>query len=116
MPPGTGQGQAARPQGEGRPGGVGALDQQIYAPAALRRERSPGSGDELTIPGQDTGQGETEVRERADPLPGSAGEALVPYHQVYYEYLDAANEAMEQSYIPSGLKEVVREYFSRLEP
>ena len=112
LPPGTGSGQADRPQGEGRPGEVGALEQQIYAP----RDRGPGSGDELTISGQDTGQGESDVRERTDPLPGSAGEALVPYYEVYFEYLDAANEAMEQSYIPSGLKDVVREYFSRLEP
>ncbi len=79
-------------------------------------ERRPGGDDEITITGQDTGQGETEVRERTDPLPGSSGEALVPYYQVYYEYLDAANEAIERSYIPSGLKDVVREYFTRLEP
>jgi hypothetical protein len=112
LPPGTGQGQAGRPQGEGRSGEARELDQQIYVPF----ERRPGSGDELTIPGQDTGQGETEVRERTDPLPGSSSEALVPYYEVYYEYLDAANEAIERSYIPSGLKDVVREYFSRLEP
>ena len=79
-------------------------------------ERRAGSGDEVTISGQDTGQGESEIRERKDPLPGSPDQALVPYYEVYYEYLDAANQAIEQSYVPSGLKDVVREYFTRLEP
>jgi hypothetical protein len=112
LPPGTGQGQADRPAGAGRRGGVGELDQQVYVPW----ERRAGSGDEVSIPGQDTGQGETEIREQENPLPGSSGEALVPYHEVYTEYLDAAAQAMERSYIPSGLKDVVREYFARLEP
>jgi len=112
LPPGTGKGQAVRPKGEGQPGDVTKLDQQVYVPWGRR----PGQGEQITLPGQDTGQGETQVRERTDPLPGAPGEALVPYHQVFYQYLDAANQAMEQSYIPSGLKDYVREYFARLEP
>jgi hypothetical protein len=56
------------------------------------------------------------VRERQDPLPGSPGEALVPYHEVYYDYLDAANQAMEHSYVPPALQDYVRDYFSQLEP
>jgi hypothetical protein len=79
-------------------------------------ERRPGSGEELTLPGQESGQGETDVRERENPLPGTPGNALVPYYQVYYEYLDAANQAMEQAYVPEGLREYVRQYFSQLEP
>jgi hypothetical protein len=112
LPPGTGTGQARRPQGEGQPGDVVDPGQQVYVPW----ERRQGSGDEVSIPGQDTGQGDTQVRERRDPLPGTAGEALLPYHEVYYEYLDTANQAMEQSYIPAGLKDYVRAYFSQLEP
>jgi hypothetical protein len=56
------------------------------------------------------------VREQQDPLPGAAGQALLPYSQVYQEYLDAANQAMERSYVPPGLKDYVRDYFSQLEP
>jgi hypothetical protein len=112
LPPGTGQGEAGRPEGEARPGGEDALDQQVFVPW----ERRPGSGEEVTLPGQDSGQGESEVRERENPLPGSSEEALVPYYEVFYEYLDAANQAMERTYVPSGLQEYVREYFSRLEP
>jgi hypothetical protein len=112
LPPATGQGSAQRPQGQARPGGEGALDQQVYVPW----ERRPDGGDEVTFPGQDTGQGESEVREREDPLPGTPEEALVPYYEVYYEYLDAANQAMERTYVPPGLQEYVRAYFSHLEP
>jgi hypothetical protein len=112
LPPGRRQGEAGRPEGEARPGEEGTLDQQVYVPW----ERRPGSGDEVTLPGQDSGQGESEVRERENPLPGSPGDALVPYYEFYAQYLDAANEAMERTYVPEGLREYVREYFTRLEP
>lgn len=112
LPPGRSTGRASRPQGEGQPASVGELDQQIYVPW----ERRPGSGDEVSIPGQDTGQGETQVREEKEPQPGAAGPALVPYYEVYQEYIDAANQTMEKSYIPPGLKDYVRDYFSQLEP
>jgi hypothetical protein len=112
LPPARRTGKAGRPQGAGQPGGTGDLGSQVYVPW----EHRPGSGEQVTLPGQDTGQGETETREQRDPLPGAPGQALVPYHQVYYDYLDAANEAVEQSYIPSGLKDYVRAYFSQLEP
>jgi hypothetical protein len=112
LPPGTGQGEAQRPEGQARPGGEGELDQQVFVPW----ERWPGSGEEVTLPGQDSGQGESEVRERENPLPGSSGEALVPYYEVYHQYLDAANQAMERTYVPPGLQEYVRAYFSQLEP
>ena len=79
-------------------------------------ERRQGSGDELAISGQETGQGEIEVREQTDPLPGAAGPALVPYYDVYYDYLDAAVQSIERSYIPPGLENYVRDYFSQLEP
>ena len=88
------------------------MSDQVYVPW----ERRQGSGDEVTLPGQDTGQGETEVREWTDPLPGSSREALVPYQEVYQTYLEAANQAMEQSYIPPALREYVRAYFAGLEP
>jgi len=112
LPPGSSTGRADRPQGAGLPGSVGELDQQVYVPW----ERRQASGDELFIPGQETGQGETEVRDQTDPLPGTPGQALVPYYEVYHEYLDTANQTIERSYVPSGLRDYVREYFSRLEP
>jgi hypothetical protein len=112
LPPGQSSGQAGRPQGEGQAGRVGDPASQVYVPW----ERRPGGGEEVVIPGQEGGQGETETRETENPLPGSAGEALVPYHEVYQTYLDAAQQAMESGYVPPGLRELVRAYFSQLEP
>jgi hypothetical protein len=42
--------------------------------------------------------------------------AQVPYNQVYGQYADAAGEALEDTYVPLGLKEYVRNYFGALEP
>lgn len=42
--------------------------------------------------------------------------SVVPYQQVFGDYRDAAYEALEDDYIPLGLKGYVRDYFSSLEP
>jgi hypothetical protein len=56
------------------------------------------------------------VRERQEELPGSAAPPLVPYQEVYGDYLDSATQALERESIPTGLREYVREYFTQLEP
>jgi hypothetical protein len=112
LPPASGVGQADRPQGQGQPGTVADLEGQIFVPW----ERRQASGEELSITGQDTGQGEIQISQQQNPLPGATGQALVPYHAVYAEYLDAANQSIERSAIPPGLKDYVRAYFSQLEP
>jgi hypothetical protein len=40
----------------------------------------------------------------------------VPYNEVFSDYSEAANRALDQDYIPLGLRDVVRDYFSSLEP
>ena len=42
--------------------------------------------------------------------------STVPYSQVFGDYRDAAYEALNDDYIPLGMKEYVRDYFSSLEP
>ena len=49
------------------------------------------------------------------PVPGE-GQAAVPYREVYADYAAQAGAALEGSYIPLGLKQYVRDYFSSLEP
>jgi hypothetical protein len=112
LPPATRTGKAGRPQGQGQSGGVSEFEAQVFAPW----ERRQGEGKQLNIPGQETGQGQTQVKEGQQPLPGAPGPALVPYQEVFYNYLDTANQAIESSYIPNGLKDYVRDYFSELEP
>ena len=47
---------------------------------------------------------------------GRPGGSLVPYDQVFGNYRDAAFEALSQGNIPIGLQDLVRDYFSALEP
>lgn len=111
LPPGSSIGKAGRPTQPGGPAGVGELD-RVYVPWKAQG----GQGEELFIPGQEGSGGEMTVSQEREPLPGAQSPALVPYNRVYRQYLDAASQAMERNYIPSGLKDYVRGYFSRLEP
>ena len=112
LPPNTGSGQAGNPQGQAQNAQAGSLDEQVYVPW----ERVEGDEDPLTISGQDTGQGHDQVSESDTPLPGTPDNVTVPYQDVFSTYFDSAYETIEQSYIPSGLKDYVLEYFSQLEP
>jgi hypothetical protein len=68
------------------------------------------------IPGRQTGEGQETTREGEQPQPGATGAATVPYAEVYTSYAAAAAEAMEREYVPTGLKDYVRDYFTALEP
>jgi len=49
-------------------------------------------------------------------MPGVTNPALIPYAQVYYNYTNVANQAIDKNYIPTNLVDYVRLYFSSLEP
>ena len=70
----------------------------------------------MYIPGQETGQGETITRENPDPAAGLPGPALIPYQDVYTQYQQAAQQAMDRSDIPPAYRDLVRDYFTLLEP
>lgn len=44
------------------------------------------------------------------------GAATVPYNQVFSDYAGAASEALNRGYVPLGLRDVVRNYFTSLAP
>lgn len=44
------------------------------------------------------------------------GESTIPYNQVFSTYADAANSALENGYVPLGVRDVVRDYFTSIEP
>lgn len=44
------------------------------------------------------------------------GESQVSYDTVFSDYQDAANRALESDYVPLGLRDVVHDYFTSLEP
>lgn len=112
LPPALRPGVAGRPQGN-RPGETGAnLDAQVYSPWLV----NPTSGNQIFIPGQDSGQGQTTTSTGQSQFPGVANPSLVPYYQVFSAYLNAANQSLEQTAIPSALLYYVQQYFLSLTP
>jgi hypothetical protein len=112
LPPGTGSGQARKPENTDTGLLNTVLGEQIFIPW----ERRPSGGPEVNITGQDTGQGQTITRENQNPSTGMPSNALIPYQYVYTEYLDAAQQAIDRIQIPSDYRDLVRDYFSQLEP
>lgn len=85
--------------------------ESLYAPGHLGGEggpvvKPPEQGAEGGVP-----LGDAPVDPQRDP-----GAALVPYNQVYSQYTDAAGQALDDSYIPLGMKGYIRHYFGALEP
>jgi hypothetical protein len=82
----------------------------IFAPDHLGGEGGPVVG----LPGQ--GDPSRDPVSEGDFVDNPAGEAQVPYSQVYADYANAANEALEGEYVPLGKRGLVRDYFSSLDP
>ncbi|MEO8610179.1 MAG: hypothetical protein ABI690_19955 [Chloroflexota bacterium] len=93
-PDGQGQGQYDPVYAPQRIGGQSAADQQVQL-----------NGDASQSPVQ-----EGDFSQNPD------GNVNVPYDQVFSDYSNAANRALQSDYIPLGLRDVVRDYFSSLEP
>jgi len=98
------------PRGEAPAPQTGLLGDQVFAPW----QRSNTSDTQLFISGQDTDQGETTSTEGEGSQPGLANPVLTPYQQVLPQYLNAANQAMQQATVPASLIDYVRQYFSSL--
>lgn len=46
----------------------------------------------------------------------TAGQSVVPYNQVFAQYQQAANTALNTGRVPLALRDIIRNYFSSLEP
>jgi type II secretory pathway pseudopilin PulG len=110
--PGGSQGQSGstNPSGGGSGAGSGAGSAPggptIYAPP------SGPAGPREVLPGQ-SGPGTT--RELPPGSPNDNRAATVPYREVLRDYATQAAAALQSSYIPTGLRNYVKEYFSSLE-
>lgn len=91
-----------------RPGETGSYE-RIYAPQLLGGD-SQGS----LIGGSPGGPGQEDVVD-ADETPAVAGD-LVPYDRVWADYEDLIRDSLERSDLPPSMAEVLRRYFSSLEP
>lgn len=108
---GAGQeaGASPIPQGNGPGNGGESAFEQIYAPTFL----GGNGGQLLPLPnsgqqGQTIGQGPT--------TPGSPGQSLVPYQQVYSQYDQSYHQAIESGNIPFAFLDTIRNYFDSLKP
>ncbi len=110
---GEGQGEGS---GEGKGQGSGAgkgsgketdLDVSIYDPSLIG-----GDGDDVYVPGRIDYDGKVEKIElgESDIVEGS-----VPYGEVYNQYTDKAQQAMDRESVPDDIRSVIEKYFSSLE-
>lgn len=114
---GQGQGQNGAPQGGqlGGPGPGGGHVENVYVPEM--RDLSGFEGIEVELPAEclanpaDCGALLNET-----PTEFGSETSIVPYTRVFGDYRNAANEALQDDYIPLGLKGYIRDYFSSLEP
>ena len=136
--PGTGENPGRNPDSRSAGAGAGEGD-----PSNLSRAGSGGEDQGADTDNQTTGQGaieyeaiyspsgiggggDNEIRLQTDPGDTTVeegefddnpiGESRVSYDTVFSEYQNAANRALDSDYVPLGLRDVVREYFTSLEP
>jgi hypothetical protein len=95
-------------QNNGAGDGGESAYQQIYAPSLL----GGAGGDMLGVP---TSGGDGEVI-GTSPTTAEDGESLVPYTEVYSQYNQFNRQALENGEVPVQFMDVVREYFSSLQP
>lgn len=102
-------GRAGAAATNNRPDGQGEGEfAEVYAP-----QRAGGAGGpQIVLEPDGSGQPVVEGEFSENPT----GEALVPYNQVFGDYRRSASRALDRSYIPLGMRDIVRDYFSSLEP
>ena len=89
--------------------GAGQIEYEaIYNPRGI----SGGGDEEIRLRTDASDQTLAEGDFDENPL----GESRVGYDTVYNDYQKAANRALESDYVPLGLRDVVREYFTSLDP
>lgn len=95
------------PQGGGEAAGEGQFE-SVFAP---RLPDEVGQDDIVLQP-----DASDQPLQEGDFSDNPEGQVTVPYNQVFSDYANSANEALDQDYIPLGLRDVVREYFTSLAP
>lgn len=84
--------------------------EQIYAPNLLGGEGGPQIG-------LNSGSGEPgEVIGQSPSTPGSEGQNLVPYTEVFGQYEEINRRAIESGEIPFEFTQIIRNYFDSLKP
>ncbi|HEY3082703.1 MAG TPA: hypothetical protein VGM69_22680 [Chloroflexota bacterium] len=103
---GQGQGEGEGQGGGGAGTGGGAGRAEVYDPAATRLRQ-------VQVPGGDFDR--PQVTEGDQSSEGADGDVTVDYRDVLPTYQERATRAMQDRYVPLGMKDLVREYFSSLD-
>jgi len=84
--------------------------EQIYAPQLLGGE----GGTQVNLPGSDQSGGD--VIGQGPTTPGEQGSSTVPYNEVYSQYEQLNNQAIENGDIPPSFMQIIKNYFDSLKP
>ena len=84
--------------------------EQIYAPTLLGGEGGP----QVNIPS--SGENGGDVIGQGPTIPGDPGTSLVPYSEVYSQYQQINNQAIENGDIPAQFMQIIKNYFDSLKP
>lgn len=84
--------------------------EQIYAPQLLGGE----GGEQVTLPPSNPNSGD--VIGQGPTTPGEPGESTVPYNEVYSQYQQVNNEAIENGSVPPAFIQIIKNYFDSLKP
>jgi chemotaxis protein histidine kinase CheA len=110
---GQGAGSGSGGSGSGKGGGAG-LGSGSHELVSVPAERISGEGGPTETVGGPLGEGDSETR-ASGTTQVSAG-VVRPYEEVYRQYEQFTRESLERQQIPEDYKEMVRDYFQRIEP
>jgi hypothetical protein len=137
---GQGQGQGQNPgqgQGQGALGGGGSNARYLGSGISSGSFRGPVSGNKPSIVGPDLGSvfapfdrlgrpgdpsyvagtgGDGQTQAGNQPGQGVDNGSYVPYQDVFTDFYRFAQTSLDRSYVPTSLKDFVRDYFSSLDP
>jgi hypothetical protein len=71
-------------------------------------------GPQVNLPS--SGQNGGDVIGQGPTTPGEPGTSTVPYNEVYAQYEQINNQAMENSDIPPSFIQIIKNYFDSLKP
>ena len=107
--PGGESGASPIPQNAPSDGGQTAYE-PIYAPSLLGGEGGPN----VNLPG--SGDNSGDVIGQGPTTPGDPGASLVPYNEVYSQYDQVNQQAMQNASIPFQFIFIIQNYFSLISP
>ena len=122
---GSGAGSGSLDQGDLQGPGAGSdpIDQgnnpgdggeRPFVPMTDPKSLNDAGGSEIYLPESQSSNGE--VTGLMDSSPGNNNTSTVPYTEVFPEFSEIYRQAMENGSIPPGMRDLVRDYFSDLEP